>query len=503
MINKSSISYFNIDHIKNDLKSHSASGAMVTITAQIVRFVLQIGSMAILARLLTPNDFGLIVMVNVVFSFFIIFQDAGLSVATVQSEKINHSQISTLFWINLTLSIVMMLLIAIMAPFIATFYREPRLTGITLALSITFLLSGLSIQQKALLRRQMNFFSLAVIEISSLVAGIAIAITLAALGFNYWALVAMSIAIGLTSTLLSWLIVDWRPGMPTKIMNIRPMLVFGGNLTGTQLLVYFIRDIDKLLIGWVWGAFSLGLYSRASKLAFMPESILLYPISNVVVSAMSRLQNDRPRYRKYYHMALTAITTLGMPIFAFLFIAADDLVHVLLGEQWIGAIPIIRALSVAAFSKTVIGATSWVYISLGLTKRQLHWHIIQTPVTILAILAGLPWGPVGVATSFSISQLLLRFPATVFALRGTPVRIYDVGISIWRPALASISTAAVVAVLMIFVLPHFGPFARLPVTAVLYGSIYFGIWLILPGGHNTLIELFSLARETRLQTKSI
>jgi len=281
------------------------------------------------------------------------------------------------------------------------------------------------------------------------------------------------------------------------------MLVLGGNLTCTQLLVFIIRDIDKLLIGWMWGSSSVGLYSKASRLAYMPESMFIHPVSNVVVSAMSRLQNDWPQYRKYYRMALTVITTFGMPIFAFLFIAADDLVYILLGEQWIEAIPIVRALSVAAFSKTVVVATAWVYISLGLTKRQLHWHIIQAPVTIVAIILGLQWGPIGVATSYSISQLLLRFPATLFALRGTPVKFYDVWISIWRPALASISAAVLVAVLMIFVLRHFGPFSDFLITAVLYGVTYFSIWLILPNGRKTLIELFNLARHIRHEAKTI
>jgi PST family polysaccharide transporter len=201
-------------------------------------------------------------------------------------------------------------------------------------------------------------------------------------------------------------------------------------------------------------------------------------------------------------MALTAITTLGMPIFAFMFIVADDLIYILLGEQWIGSVPIARALCIAAFSRTMIGATAWVYISLGLTKRQLYWHIIQTPVTILAVLVGLPWGPVGVATSFSISQLLLRLPAMIFALRGTPVQLYDVGISIWRPALASISAAALVAVPMIFVLQHFGPFARFLVIAVFYSVTYFSIWLILLGGRKTFIELFDLVRQVHLHAKT-
>ena len=501
--NKNYRSNFNIDHIKNGLKNHVASSGIAIVIAQIMQIVLQIGSMAILARLLTPADFGLIAMVGTVFSFVIIFQDAGLSVATVQSENISHSQISTLFWLGLALSIVIMLLVTIMAPLIAIFYGEPRLTGITLSLSTTFLLSGLCIQQKALLQRQMRFASLAVIDISSLVVGIVIAVALATLGVKYWSLVAMSIATALTSALLSWLVIDWRPGMPGKVMDVRPLLAFGGNFTCSQLLVYFIRDIDQLLIGKVWGASSLGLYSRANKLVFMPTSIFLYPISNVVISALSRLQNDWPRYRKYYFRALTVTTACGMPISLFFFIEADDLINILLGQQWTGAVPIARALCISAFSKTVIGASSWTYISLGHTKRLLLWHVIQAPLSILAILVGLPWGPIGVATSISIGELLIRVPATVFALRGTPIQLYDVGISIWRPALASISAAALVAVLINFVLQHFGLFARFSITIATYGSIYLAIWLLLPGGRKTLTELFDLVRKIRPQRKNI
>ncbi len=149
--------FFDTEYLKADLKGRSVRGGAVTMAAQGIKFFLQIGSTVVLARLLTPEDFGLIAMVTAVTGFVMMFKDMGLSMATVQRAEIDHAQISTLFWINVVLSLAFMLLTATLAPAIAWFYSEPRLTWITLALAGAFIFSGFTVQHQALLRRQMNF----------------------------------------------------------------------------------------------------------------------------------------------------------------------------------------------------------------------------------------------------------------------------------------------------------------------------------------------------------
>src|SRR5437773_1185911 len=181
--------HLSTDHLLTDLKGRTISGAFITIAAQGAQFVLSLASIMVLARLLTPKDFGLFAMVTSVIGYLRVFKDAGLSTATVQREGITHAQVSNLFWINVAVSGAISLIFAAGSPIIAWFYREPRLIPITLVLSSTFLLSGLTIQHTALLNRQMRFKAVAVIQVSSLLIGVAVGISMAWLNYSYWALV--------------------------------------------------------------------------------------------------------------------------------------------------------------------------------------------------------------------------------------------------------------------------------------------------------------------------
>src|SRR3990172_168793 len=182
-------SIFSTDHLKVDLKGRSVRGGMVTLLAQVCKFVLSMGSTMVLARLLTPKDYGLIGMVSVVTGFVALFMDLGLSMATVQRAEINHDQVSNLFLVNVGISFFIMLLVVALAPAVAAFYGEPHLAGVTIALAVAFLFGGLTVQHQALLRRQMKFFSLAIVDIGSLVTSIVVGISLAWYGAKYWSLV--------------------------------------------------------------------------------------------------------------------------------------------------------------------------------------------------------------------------------------------------------------------------------------------------------------------------
>src|SRR6267143_4894595 len=177
------------DHLLTDLKGRTISGAFITIAAQGAQFVLSLASIMVLARLLTPKDFGLFAMVTTVIGYLRVFKDAGLSTATVQREGITHAQVSNLFWINVVMSGAIGLIFAASAPLVAWFYREPRLIPITVILASTFLLSGLIVQHTALLNRQMRFKAIAVIQIGSMLLGLVVGIVMAYLNYSYWALV--------------------------------------------------------------------------------------------------------------------------------------------------------------------------------------------------------------------------------------------------------------------------------------------------------------------------
>jgi len=392
--------------------------------AQWARFCIQMTSTVVLARLLTPQDFGLIAMVTAITGFVMMFKDMGLSMATVQKAEINHDQISTLFWINVTLSIGVMLVTAALAPAIAWFYGEPRLTWITLALAGAFIFGGLTIQHQALLRRNMRFGTLALIGIIGQLAGIVAAIIAAFYGAGYWALVLMQLATAITGAIAVWVACGWRPGLPVRRSGVRAMLAFGGNLTGFNFMNYFARNADNLLIGKFWGPGQLGIYSKAYGLLMLPIRQITGPIAAVAIPTLSRLQNDPERYRRYYYRAISTIAFITMPLVATLAALSTEVITIVLGSQWTSAGPIFKVFAFAAVFQPVGSTVGWVYVSLGQTKRMLYWGLLAVPIIVLSFVVGLPWGALGVTTSYTICYLcVLMVPGFWLAFRYSPLTV--------------------------------------------------------------------------------
>ena len=235
--------HFETDHLLTNLKGHTISSGAVTVSAQGGKFLLTLVSTVILARLLTPRDFGIVAMVTTVTSFLRVFKDAGLSIATVQRERITHAQVSNLFWINVAVSALCSLIVAGSAPVIAWFYDNPRLISITLFLSATFLISGSTAQHQALLKRRMRFKALALIEVGSMAVGALVGVCMALLGFSYWSLVGSSLSMEVTGLLLTWSISRWRPQLPSRRSGIGPLLTFGLHRTAGDLITSVARGV--------------------------------------------------------------------------------------------------------------------------------------------------------------------------------------------------------------------------------------------------------------------
>lgn len=435
-------------HLDADLKRRSVRGGAVTLSSQLARFVLQMASTAVLGRLLLPADFGLVAMVAAFTGFVGLFKDLGLTAATVQRPAITHEQVSTVFWVNVSISTLLALVGFAIAPMVVAFYGEPRLAPIVCITAGTFVFGGLTAQHTALLRRQMRFGSLAVIDLSSLLTSLLVAIIFAACGAGYWSLVAMGAAQSSTNMVGSWLASGWRPSLPTRnVQGIRAMLSFGGHLTAFSALNYFARNADNAMIGWRWGASSLGLYSKAYGLLMMPIQQINAPIGAVAVPTLSRLQDNPERFRHYYCTAVQIVAYLTMPLMSACAVLSPDIIRLVLGRQWEPASPIFTALAIAGLIQPVSNTVGWIYISLNRTKRMMYWGVISSSLYVVGFAMGLPWGPLGVAISWTICVYLM-WPALLwYAFRGTPVRVQDVLLRIrWPLALAGLQAAAMIAV---------------------------------------------------------
>ena len=422
------------DHLLGDLKGRTISSGFITIAGQGVQFVLSLASIMVMARLLTPKDFGLYAMVTTIMGYLMVFKDAGLSTATVQREGITQAQVSNLFWINVFLSGAVALVLAVGAPLVAWFYGEPRLIAINLVLSSTFFLGGLTVQHAALLNRQMRFKAVAFIQVVSMLTGAGVGIGMAWLGYRYWALVFSNVVTVAVTVPLTWCAIPWRPQLPSRGSRTGPLVRFGTSMAGGGFIYTLAKGVDNLLVGRFYGPDAVGLYSRGAALLNRPLEQFLYPISSVFVPALSRVQTQPERYRRtflqvYESMALLSFLSTGL-----LLALSRPLTLVVLGPRWEKAAIIFAAFTVAALAHPVARAASWLFISQGRGGRDwLFVNLLGAGLAVASFVAGLPFGPAGLAIAYSTVSLFIGVPIVFyFAGRHGPVTTADLWSTIFR-----------------------------------------------------------------------
>ena len=492
--------HFNTDALAKNLQQKSLQSGLITFAAQPLKLVLGIGSTAILARLLTPDDFGLLAMVLPVFLLVDSLSNFGLETATVQKESLNQQQASAFFWRSLKINTILISATVLFAPIVAWFYGEQRLFGMTLGLALGAFSVCLASQHKSLLKRQMRFGVITIVELVSLLVSTIIAIAAAKLGWGYWALVLQLTSMQLVQSIAQWWICDWRP---SKYVRNDPLnaeldstLSYGKHLTGFRFLTRIGMNLDRILIGYISGASALGLYQIAYKWAYFPFEQVYFPMFDVAVSSLSRVQQDSQLYRRYARLGLMPIFAFCLPALAFCFIEARNLILLLLGEQWIDAVILFRLLAVAVYVGSMYRITKWLYVSVGQTQRQFRWGLVHTPVTIVAVVIGANWGALGVALSYSISTCILTFPAIAYCLKYSPLSGKDIIGVVWRPIVASLLAGVGLRLLGKFMVSDtlFWEFAW---RWAAYSLMYIAFWLLLPNGISSTLEIIQHLKRSK------
>ncbi len=490
--------YLKTEHLRGDLGSRAAKGGALVATSQILKGLIEIGATMALARLLTPEDFGLLGMVVAVTGFIAMFKDLGLSMATIQRKEITHEQVTALFWVNLGLSTGLVAVTAALAPIIAWFYGDPRLIWITIGLASAFLFGGLTVQHEAILRRNMEFSSVAAVQISSMTFSVVCAVLVAVLGWEYWALVVKEVVSVAVSAAGVWIACGWRPGRPASAQGLKSLLRFGGNLTGFNIINYFARNLDDVLIGKLFGARSLGFYQEAYKILMVPLRQINNPIASVAIPALSRMTDEPERYRRAYLRILEKILLLTMPLGAFLIASSDWVILTILGDQWIEASPIFMALGVSILSQPIGNSAGWLFITQDRTREMLRWGFIGSATAVVSFLIGLPWGALGVAAAYSLVGIFVRTPLLVwFVTRRGPIRMLD----FYRLATPfALGAAAVFGVVWYFRHSRWvfeSHFANLGVAVALTIVTMTLTLAALPGGRRALADLLNMVAMLR------
>lgn len=425
-----------------DLKHKVIRGGFAKALAQGTSLVVRMGSLMVLARLLAPRDFGLVGMVTAFTGVLNLFRDFGLSTATVQRGHVTDDQVSTLFWINMLVGVVLGLILAGMAPFVAVFYHEPRLVWVSVILAASFIFNAAGVQHTALLERQMRFTTLASIDIIALIVSTAIGIAMAALGFGYWALVAASVLPPLVSSTCLWLASGWMPGWPRSQDGVHSLLRFGGALTLINLIVYVGYNLEKVLLGRYWGAIALGLYGRAYQLVNLPTENLNSAFWGVAFSALSRVRDEPERLRNYFLRGYSLVLALTIPMTIGAALFAHDMIFVLLGPKWNDVAGIFRLLAPTILIFALINPLAWLTFSLGMIGRNLKIVLVLAPLVITGYVLGLPYGPKGVAVGYSAVMVLWCVPHIAWCVHGTVISLRDILVTASRPFVSGLAAGS-------------------------------------------------------------
>jgi O-antigen/teichoic acid export membrane protein len=491
--------YFDTGHLQTDLKKRAVKGAGFTVVSQASTFLMHIISTVVLARLLTPDDFGLVAMAV---TFSLLLQNFGLNgftEAVMQRETLDQPLVSTLFWINIGSSLGLTLLFMAAAPALSWLYHEPRLQAISIWVALSIIFTGLANIHAALLKRNMEFKITSAIFFASRTVGFVLAIALAWMGWGYWALVINAVAQPLVYAVSAWMFCGWRPGRPARNTGVRSMVVYALHVYGNFSLNYSSRNVDNLLVGRYFGAHALGFYKKAYDIFALPVNQLTAPLTDVALSTLSRLTGEPERYRRYYLDAVSILAFIGMALSLLLTINAHDLILLILGPQWTRSADIFMYFGPGIGIMLVYYTNSWLHLSLGRAERLFRWGFIELLVTVLSFVIGLPFGPEGVAAAWTVSFYLLTGIGLWYAGKPIDITFSAVLAAIWKYVVSALAAGAVSHHLLRSVDMIAGPFGhlnivvRLLVSGTLCLSLYFLAILALYRGTRPFTQLLSLA----------
>ena len=398
-------------------KSQVIGGLKWSGISQVFTQAIAFGFGIVLARLLSPRDYGLIGMVLVFTGFATIFVDMGLGSALVQRKQLEEKHINTVFFINIVAGTFLTLLMFFSAPYIAAFYNEPKLKAITQVLSVNFFLGSLISVQRALLTKSLDFKKLSKVDIGTTLLASTISVTLAILGYGVWSIVCQYIATRVLTAVIVWRLSKWKPRPYFRRDAFRQLLGYSSNLVGFEMLNYWVRNLDNLLIGRYISSAALGIYTRAYSLMLLPITQITTVISKVMFPALSAIQDDKAKVKQIYLRAINMISFITFPLMIGLFVVSDYFIVTVYGSKWQEVIPILQLLCFVGLSQSVTSSVGWIFNSQGKTNIQLRWGIFSSVFRCISFIVGLKWGVQGIALAYLLGTIILAPISMILAGR--------------------------------------------------------------------------------------
>lgn len=485
----------------SELRSLAVRGAAATVSATALSLAVQVISTVILARLLTPADFGVVTMVTTFSLLLASFGLNGFTDVVIQREEIDQYTASNLFWINAGAGLVLAILFISASSLLARFYGNLVVAKVAVGLSLGIFIAAASVVHIALLKRAMRFTATSANDVIGRALNTVVSIVLALKGWGYWALVVGILAQQLSVTLGGWWLCRWVPSLPRRTGKTGTCVWFALKVYGRYCLGYSTQNIDNLLVGWRFNAIALGFYKKAYDLFALSGSQLIAPLHNVALASLSRLNQEPVRFRRYLANSLGIVAFVGMAASADLSLVGKDVVRLVLGPRWAESGRIFELFGPGIGAMLLCGAFGWIHLSLGKPERWFRWSLFELGLTVSLFLAALHWGPAGIAAAWSVSYWVLLLPGFWYAGRYIGFGASALIAAVWRYAAAALvsglATATMIRGTRFWQTPSDAAEALWAIIAisVLFVAVYLATTIILHRGLAPLRQCASLFRE--------
>ncbi|MFO7871840.1 MAG: lipopolysaccharide biosynthesis protein [Kiritimatiellia bacterium] len=374
---------------------------------RMLQHIITLSTTVILARILSPNDFGLFGMAFLLIIFLNLWRGGGFTSAIIQHQDVNKDQISGVFWFNTIFSFLLAGIVIAVAPVISCLFREPKLQLMTTILSLGFLFNAFEMVPVTLLRKSLRFKSLMLIELGAVICGSVTGIIAGLAGFGAWALVFHYLAQRIASCILLFLVNPWTVSNIRHYKQIQSLVAFGLKLQLGSFITYFARNTDDWLIGRFAGAHSLGVYQMAYRLMLWPLAKISNVISEVMFPSLAHSKATGNRLKKAYLKTISCTAFVTFPIVLGSWVVAPDLIPVILGDKWENVVPLFLILCPVGLLQSIATTSGIVFLTLGRMDARLKLIIFNSSIVILSFIIGIRWGAIGIAFCYAIANVII------------------------------------------------------------------------------------------------
>lgn len=445
--------------------------------AQVVKVLSQLLSLAILSRILSPSDFGLVAMANVLLNLAMYLKDFGVGSSVIQRVNVDSRFLMAVLVIALTVSLLLYFLIYFVSDYAAIYFSRPELSEILPIMALVLPVSTVGVVFQMIMERGARFRDVALIEVFASVSGIALVVLLATLGFSYFSIVIQSVYVACVCSLMHVICARGNVKLSGFYGELAGVVRFGGGVTVSSICNFLSRNIDALLIGKYLGGASLGVYSQAYRLMLFPIQNVSQIFSRALFPSLCRLQGDSVAFNKAYFSSFGMIGYIVFPIMFGMWFVREELVYVVLGPGW-GQVPdLLIFLAPIGVVQALVSSTSVVFLSLGKTEILARLAIIGATLNAIAFVVGVQSGLVAAVCLYFVSSIINAVPCFMVLCKIMGLRAKDVLVPLVYPLLFSM--------LMVFVLMAYSlswgsglqPVALLVSEVIIGGAVYLGLYL--------------------------